>query len=125
MKYHNQKNQKKNTFTFFSQIRFIVDMFAILTLVFMFSNCNFFTSPDRGTSPFLKSLLSIVSLDRTPTTIVSVLPKDKSTGNYLNTNVFIVFNRVVEKFAVSSSDSRELQVFKVFVLLALLDCRSN
>ncbi len=33
--------------------------------------------------------------------------------------------RVVEKFAVSSSDSRELQVLKVFVLLALLDCRSN
>ena len=29
----------------------------------------------------LKSLLSIISLDRTATTVVSVLPKDKSTGN--------------------------------------------
>jgi hypothetical protein len=102
MKNHNQKNQKKNIFTFFSQIRFIVDMLAILILIFSLSNCNFFTNPDRGASSFFKSLLSIASLDRTPTTIVSVLPKDKSTGNYLNTNVFIVFNKSVSGFNSST-----------------------
>ncbi len=102
MKNHNQKNQERNSFAFFSQIRLIPDLFAILILLFSLSNCNFFTNPDRGVSSFFKSLLSIASLDRTPTTIVSVLPKDKSTGNYLNTNVFIVFNKSISGFNTSN-----------------------
>jgi hypothetical protein len=74
----------------------------IFFMIISFGQCNFFAKPDRGTSPFLKSFLSIVSLDRTPTTIVSVLPKDKSTGNYLNTNVFIVFNKSISGFNSSN-----------------------
>ncbi len=94
----NFKEIKMKTQIFSFSIRLI----SALILVVSLSNCNFFKSPDRGNSPFLKLFLSIVSLDRTPTTIVSVLPKDKSTGNYLNTNVFIVFNKSISGFNSSN-----------------------
>jgi|JI10StandDraft_1071094.scaffolds.fasta_scaffold01235_12 hypothetical protein len=74
----------------------------VFFLIISIGGCNYFTPPDRGTSPYLKSLLSIIGLDRTATTVVSVLPKDKSTGNYLNTNVFIVFNKSISGFNTSN-----------------------
>jgi hypothetical protein len=73
----------------------------ITILVFILINCNFFDKADRGVSPFAK-FLSLINLDRTATTVTSVLPKDKSTGNYLNTNIFIVLNKNVSGFTTSN-----------------------
>lgn len=69
--------------------------------IFILFNCGYFEKADRGVSPFAK-FLSLLNIDRTPTTVTSVLPKDKSTGNYLNTNVFVVLNKSVTGFTTSN-----------------------
>lgn len=82
--------------------KFNIRLISILILIVSLSHCNYFAVPDRGTSSFLKSFLSVATLDRTQVAVVSVLPKDKSTGNYLNTNVFIVFNKTISGFNSSN-----------------------
>jgi len=63
----------------------------------LFANCGIFTDPDRGVTPYSK-FLSVLFSDRSPATVTSVLPKDKSTGNFINTNLFVVFNKTVSGF---------------------------
>lgn len=74
--------------------------FLALSILISF-NCGYFQKAERGVSPFAK-FLSLLNIDRTPTTVTSVLPKDKSTGNYLNTNIFVVMNKSVSGFTTSN-----------------------
>ena len=76
-------------------------------------HCNYFSSAERGTSPWAKMFQ-----DRTLNSVVSVYPKDKSSGSYLNTNIFIVFSKAVSgfdssNFTVSSDGGKTNQSGKI------------
>jgi hypothetical protein len=70
-------------------------------LMFIFMSCKYFGDAERGLTPIAK-ILSLFGADRSALTVTSVLPKDKSTGNYMNTNVFIVFNKSISGFTTES-----------------------
>ena len=65
--------------------------FIILSIFFQ---CNIFAKLERGTNPILK-LLSQLFADKTQIAVTSILPKDKSTSNYVNTGIYIVFNKTI------------------------------
>lgn len=85
----------------------------IILITLIAVHCNYFSNAERGTSPWAK-----LAADRSPNSVASVYPKDKSSGNYLNTNVLIVFSKTVSgfdssSFTVSSDGGRTNQSGKI------------
>lgn len=68
----------------------------ILIILFFFQ-CKFFEDAKSKSNYYLK-FLGIGGANNTSLSISSVYPKDKSTDNYLNTNVFLVFNKNISGF---------------------------
>jgi hypothetical protein len=72
----------------------------ILTLA-IFLQCKYFEDAKSKSNYFLK-FLGIAGANNTSLSVSSVYPKDKSTDNYLNTNVFLVFNKNISGFSNSN-----------------------
>ncbi len=70
-------------------------IFILILAIFL--RCNYFEDAKSKSNYFLK-LLGIGGLNNTSLSVSSVYPKDKSTDNYLNTNVFLVFNKNISGF---------------------------
>ncbi len=64
----------------------------ILPLLF-FSSCLLWQEDDKRDRTFFLKLISLFFRDETPLEVSSVLPKNNSTNNYRNTNIFIGFNK--------------------------------
>lgn len=97
----------------------LINVIHTLIFAFLFSNCNVFEKFDKGTNPFVKTL-TLLFIDRSTTTVTSVLPKDKSTGNVMNTSVYVVFSKVpsnlsTSNFTVSSDGGKTNQVGTVTI----------
>lgn len=97
----------------------IINIILYTCLALFFSNCNVFEKFDKGTNPFVKTL-ALLFVDRSTTAVTSVLPKDKSTGNVMNTSVYVVFSKVpsnlsTSNFTVSSDGGKTNQVGTVTI----------
>lgn len=69
--------------------------------ILIFLQCKYFEDAKSKSNYFLK-FLGIAGVNNASLSVSSVYPKDKSTDNNLNTNVFLVFNKNISGFSNSN-----------------------
>jgi len=74
--------------------------FLIISLLFSFSSCALWDL-SKVKDDYLLKLLTLLLRDDSPLQITSIIPKDKSTNNYRNTNIFLGFNKIPSGFGTS------------------------
>jgi hypothetical protein len=80
----------------------VYNSLRILFLVFLLplSSCMLWDI-SRIQDNYLLKLLTLLVRDDSPLQVTSIIPKDKSTNNYRNTNVFLGFNKIPPGFGNS------------------------